>query len=182
MKFASHHVYHIHWSRPSHLTWKRPLLLICQIFWVLVNPLAANEKYSVLKRGNLTMPIEMQLSWKRRAFSQFFAPFLKSIWNFEQFEKKDDPYRFCISEITDCEKVVRKTSKSPVWGDPSTSSMVNLPNHFWNLHDIIFIIFIDHCQVNWVRKSICFWHAKSCDCLLTHWLPMKSVLFLIETI
>ena len=49
----------------------------------------------------------MQLSLKQKTFYQFFAAFSKSIWNFEQFGKKDDPYAFCISEITDCEKVVR---------------------------------------------------------------------------
>ena len=57
-----------------------------------------------------------------------------------------------------------------------------MPYSFWNLHDIIFIIFIDHCQVNWVAKSICFCHAKSWDCLLTHWLQMKSIPSLRETI
>ena len=49
----------------------------------------------------------MQLSQKQITFSQFFAAFLKSIWNFERFEKKDDPHRFCISEITDSENVVK---------------------------------------------------------------------------
>ena len=48
----------------------------------------------------------MQLSQKQ-TFSQFFASFLKSMLNFTYFEKKDDPYRFFISEITDSEKVVR---------------------------------------------------------------------------
>ena len=49
----------------------------------------------------------MQLSHKQKTFSELFAPFLESIWNFERFEKKDDPHKFCISEITDAENVVR---------------------------------------------------------------------------
>ena len=49
----------------------------------------------------------MQLSQKQKTFSEFLAPFLKSILNFEYFEKKEDPHRFCISEITDSENVVR---------------------------------------------------------------------------
>ena len=73
-----------------------------------------------------------------------------------------------------------KCLKAPVSDDPSTSNMVNVPKHCWNLHHSTFIIFIDHCQVNWVGKSLSYWHAKSWDCLLTHWLPMKSILFLIE--
>ena len=57
----------------------------------------------------------------------------------------------------------------------------------WQMHPSIrhysaFIIFIDHCQVNWVGKGLSYWHAKSWDCLLTHCLPMKNILFLIETI
>ena len=49
----------------------------------------------------------MQLSQKQKSFSEFFASFLKSRLNFKYFEKKDDPHRFSISEITDSEKVIR---------------------------------------------------------------------------
>ena len=58
--------------------------------------------------------------------------------------------------------------------------MVNLPKHCWNLTPSTFVKFIDHWPVKWVRKRLSYWHAKSWDCLLTHWLPMKSILFLIE--
>ena len=61
-------------------------------------------------------------------------------------------------------------------------NMVNVPKHCRNLHHTTFIIFIGHWRGNCVRKGLSYWHAKSCDCLLTHWLPMKSVLILIETI
>ena len=60
--------------------------------------------------------------------------------------------------------------------------MLNVPKHGSNLHHVTFIIFINHCQVSSVGKRLSYWHAKSWDCLLTHWLPMKSILFLIETI
>ena len=106
LKSASQHLYHIHWSLPSQFSWKTSLLLTCQILGLLVNTLPADEKYPLLKRDNLTIPIPVQLPWKQKTFSQFFAAFSKSIWNFEHFEKKYDPYRFCISEITDCENVV----------------------------------------------------------------------------
>ena len=49
----------------------------------------------------------MQLSEKQNSFCQIFAEFLKSAWNYEPFEKKDDPHSYCISEITDSENVVR---------------------------------------------------------------------------
>ena len=107
LKSASQHLYHIHRSLPRKLSWKKSLLLTCQILGLLVNTLAADEKYPVLNRDNLAIPIQMQLSRKQKTFSPFFAAFSKSIWNFEHFEQKDDPYRFCISEITDCENVLR---------------------------------------------------------------------------
>ena len=74
---------------------------------LLVNTLAADEKYPVLNRDNLTIPIQTQLSEKQKTFSEFFPAFLKSRLNLKHFEKEDDPHRFCIFEITDSENVVR---------------------------------------------------------------------------
>ena len=107
LKSASQHLYHIHRSLPRKLSWKKSLLLTCQILGLLVNTLAAYEKYPVLNRDNLTIPIQMQLSQKQKTFSEFFAAFLKFTVNFEYFEKTDDPHRFCIFEVTDSENVVR---------------------------------------------------------------------------
>ena len=43
----------------------------------------------------------MQLSKKQKTFSGFSARFMKSISNFEHFEKNDDTHSWCISEIMD---------------------------------------------------------------------------------
>ena len=107
LKSASQHLYSIHCSLARKFCSKKSLLLTCQILGLLVNTLAANEKYPVLNRDNLTIPIQMQLSQKQKTFSEFFAAFLKSRLNFKYFLKKDDPPRFCIFEITDSENVVR---------------------------------------------------------------------------
>ena len=107
LKYGWQHLYQIHLSLSSQLSWKKSLLLTCKILVLLVNTLAANEKYPVLNRDNLTIPIQMQLSQKQKTFSQFFAAFLKSTLNFKHFESKDDPHRFCIFEVTDSENVVR---------------------------------------------------------------------------
>ena len=53
----------------------------------------------------------MQLFNQQETFSEFFAAFLKSRLNFKHFEKEDDPQRFCLFEITESKKVVRKMSK-----------------------------------------------------------------------
>ena len=106
-KSASQHLYHFQWSLPSQLSWKKSLLLTWKILGLLVNTLAADEKYPVLNRDNLTIPIQMQLSQKQKTFSQIFPAFLEFRSNFEYFEKKYDPHSFCISEITDSENVVK---------------------------------------------------------------------------
>ena len=48
----------------------------------------------------------MQSSQKQKTFSQLFAEFLAGRLNFKYFEKKDDPHKFCISEIRDSEIAV----------------------------------------------------------------------------
>ena len=91
----------------SQLSWKKSPLLTCQILGLLVSTLPADQKYPILNRDNLTIPIQMQLSQKEKTFSEIFARFLKSRGNYEIFEKKDDPHRFCNFEITNSENVVR---------------------------------------------------------------------------
>ena len=63
--------------------------------------------YPVLNRDNLTIPTQVQLSQKHKTFAQIHDQFLKFILNFKYLETKYDPHRFCFSEITDFENVVR---------------------------------------------------------------------------
>ena len=107
LKSTPQNFYHIEWSLQSQLSWKKTILLIWKIFGLLVNTLAADEKYPALNRHSLTISIQMQLPQQQKTFSQFFSPFLKSRLNFKHFEKKDDTHRFCIFEITDSEDVFR---------------------------------------------------------------------------
>ena len=86
---------------------KKFLLIICPIVRLFANVLAGNDTYPVLNRDKLTIPVQMQLSQKQNFFSQLVLTFLISRLNFEHFGTKDDPHRFCISEITDSENVVR---------------------------------------------------------------------------
>ena len=78
--------------------------MICKILGLFVNPLTADDKYSVINRGNLWEDIQMQLSQKRKIFSQFFFAFSKFRFNFEHFQKKDDAHSCCIFELSDSEK------------------------------------------------------------------------------
>ena len=80
------------------------MLVLCKILRLFVNTLTDDDKYSLLYRDNLTQPIQILLSQKRKTFSQFFSAFLKSTLNFAHFQKKDDPDSRCISQITVSEK------------------------------------------------------------------------------
>ena len=82
----SHHIYRIYWSLERKLCSKKSLLLTSKFLRLLSNTLATDEKYPVLNRENLTIPIQMQLSQKQKPFCKAFAAFLKSELNFEIFE------------------------------------------------------------------------------------------------
>ena len=107
LKSTSETLYQTHWPLPSQLSWKRSLLLTSKTLGLLVKTFAADEKYPVHNRDNLTIPIPIQLSQKQKNFPEFFAAFLKSTLNSKHFEQKDDPHTFFIFEVTDSENVVR---------------------------------------------------------------------------
>ena len=56
-----------------------------QILELFVNIMTSDDKYSLLNRGNLSPPIQMNLSKKQKTFSDLFSQLLKSRLNFEYF-------------------------------------------------------------------------------------------------
>ena len=62
--------------------------MILKILILFVNTLIADEKYSFLNRGDLTLPIQMHLSQKQKGVSQLFSAFFKSPLNFEHSQTK----------------------------------------------------------------------------------------------
>ena len=157
LKIAWQHLYHIYWLLWTQLTRKKSLLVICQISGLFPNTLSAYCKCSLFNRGNLTQPIQMKVSQKQKTFSQFFAAFFKSPVNFEHFQKKKKRlsslryfrnYRLRNTWL-------HQSVKTPVSRDPLESNMVNAPKNCWNFHGSTFTIFIDHCEGNWLVKSLC---------------------------
>ena len=164
------------------MSWKKSPLLTCQSLGLIVNTLDADDKYPVLNNDNLTIPIQMQLSVKKKVFLNLFLLFWSQAEILNLLKKNMTLIAFVFRKLQTPNTSWDKCLKSPVSENPSRSNIGHVRKHCWNRHHSIFIIFSDHCQVNWVVKSVSYWHTKSCDCLLTHWLPMKSILFLIETI
>ena len=62
LKSASQHLYNISWSLWRKLCCTKSLLVICQTLWLFANILAADDKYPLLNKDNLTIPIQMQVS------------------------------------------------------------------------------------------------------------------------
>ena len=129
-KSASHHLYQIHWSMAMKLCSKESLLLTCQILGLFVNTLATDEKYLVLNRENLRIPIQMQLSRKKKLFSEYFAAFFKFKLNFEYFEKKNMTLTaFVFPKLRTLKTLLDQCLKSPVSEDTSTNNTANVRKH-----------------------------------------------------
>ena len=73
--------------------------VVSKILRLFVHTLTPGDKHSVDNREILKQPIQIQLSQALKVFSQFLPAFLKSPFNFEHFEKRDEPHSLCISEI-----------------------------------------------------------------------------------
>ena len=104
LKSERQQLYHLYQSLWRQITYKKSLLVLGKVLRLFVNTLTADGKYSFLKRKTSTHSIQILLSPKEKSFSKFFAKRLKSSLNFENFQKKDDPHRRYISEITAFEK------------------------------------------------------------------------------
>ena len=79
---------------------KKSVLVRHKALKLFVNTLSADDKYSLLKRDNLTQPIRTILSQKQLPFYELLVAFSKSSLNLEHFQKRDDPHSLFLSEIT----------------------------------------------------------------------------------
>ena len=82
------HLYYIYWSLWRILELKKSLWLICKVLGLLVNPLIADDKDSLLNRGNLLQHFQMDLSQERKIFSELSFHFLDLESIFNIFKKK----------------------------------------------------------------------------------------------
>ena len=63
--------------------------------------MTAEYTYSRRNMQTLTQQVQTPLSLKQKTFSGFFIAFLKSTWNGEHFQKKEESSSLSISEIID---------------------------------------------------------------------------------
>ena len=111
------------------MSWKILLFLACQVLGLFVNTVGAEEKNPVLNRENLIIPIQMQLSQKEKTFSEFFARFLKPTINFKDLKENMTLTDFVYPKLPPMKTRSDKCLESCVSEDPSTSNIVNVPQH-----------------------------------------------------
>ena len=145
-KASRQHLYHIYLSLWKQCRFKKSLWVICKILGLLVNAFTAHNLYSLLNRGNLLQHYQMQLSQKRKIFSDFLFPFSKFTFTFEHFQRKGDPHTFWVYRLWNTS--LNKCLNSPVTEDPSTSNMVVEQKHCSNLNHTTFTKFIDLYEDN----------------------------------
>ena len=83
------------------------MLVLWKILRPFVNTLSEDDKYCLLYKDNLLQTLQILLSQKQKTFSDFFSAFLKSILNFEQFQKKMTLIADVFPKLPSPKKVIR---------------------------------------------------------------------------
>ena len=83
------------------------MLVPCKILRLFVNTLADKDKYCLLYGDNLTQPIQILLTQKKKTFSQLFSGFLKSTLNFLDFQKNMTMIADVFPKLPSPKKVIR---------------------------------------------------------------------------
>ena len=95
---------------------------------MLVNILAADGKHCLVKRDNLTIPIQMQLRRKQQLFLNLLLPFLNAAEVLSILAKKMMLIDFVISKLRTPKMWSDKCLKCSVSEGPSTTDTVNVPS------------------------------------------------------
>ena len=86
------------------MSWKKSALVRSKILGLFVNTLTAEYMYSDRNTQTFTKQVPTPLSLKQKTYSGFFIAFLKSTWNGEHFQKKEESSSLSISDIIDSKR------------------------------------------------------------------------------
>ena len=86
------------------LSWKKSALVRSKILGLFVNFLTAEYTYCRRNMQTFLQQVQTSLSLKQKTFSGFFIALLKSTWNGEHFQKKEESSSLTISEIIDSKR------------------------------------------------------------------------------
>ena len=155
LKSERQQLYHIYWSLWRQFSWKKSLIVICKILRLIVNKLAADDKYSLLNRDNFLQHLQMILSQKQKnIFPISFLHFGNGSPIFIISKKRWPSWLTYFWSYGLRKTWLANCPKSPDSEDPSTSNMVNGLKHCWNLNDSTLTIFFDNTEGNAVGKGL----------------------------
>ena len=83
------------------------MLKLFKILRLFLNTFTDNDKYGLLYRDNSTQSIQILLSPKQKTFSEFFSAFLKSTFNFEDFQISLSLIADVFSKLPSPKKMIR---------------------------------------------------------------------------
>ena len=106
LKSARHHYFPIFSRIRDKLSWKKSALVTSETFLLFVNTLTPDDKYSRRNMQIVWQQHQTLLSQKGNTFCVFLIAFLKSAWNLEHSEKKEEYPSLIITEIIASEKDV----------------------------------------------------------------------------
>ena len=112
------HLYHIHRTLWNKLSWKKSLLVTCNVLRLFVNTLTVDDKYSLISRDNSMQNNSDAFIAKTNFFSQFLSAFFKLTSNFEHFQKKMTLIAYVLPKLRTRKTWIDKCLKSPVGDDP----------------------------------------------------------------
>ena len=150
-KYPSEHSDHLFSALWAKLIWKMSPLVFGEIFCVFVDTLPADSKYPIEHYKDLRLPIQMQLSEKRKRFSEFFFFFISGIYiKFQTFWKKKI---MLIANVFPKLQTVKTSSdhsvKRALYEHALTLNMIKSPKYFQNLHESSFIMLYHHFERSW---------------------------------
>ena len=112
-----------HYRTPlDSLSLKMSLLVICKIFSLFVKRLSPDVKCFPCNSENCCT--QFKCNCLKKNYSQFFAPFLKSLSNYKQFEKMTTLIASLLSKSQILKDLVRPISKQPSYKTPFDSHSV----------------------------------------------------------
>ena len=86
---------------------QKSLLDTWKFFRPFLNPLTANDKYSVISKDRWMQTIQMHLSQKQKILSEYFSAFFESALNFEHFQKKMTLIAYVFPKLPTTKYVLR---------------------------------------------------------------------------
>ena len=134
---------------------KNYVLVVSEILRLFVNILTPDEKYSVSVKTTVS-PNQFKCNYlkSKNIFWIFFFISKTYIKFWILWKKRWAAEIICFRKYRLQKASLMKCLKSPVSEHLWAVNMLKAPKHCLNLHGSIFVIFFDHSERTWARKTL----------------------------